>query len=441
MKRSFLKDTLVTGFALFAMFFGAGNLIFPSYLGWSSASNWFLGFLFFILADVGLSLAALLVIAKLGGGPLCLAQRLGKLPAMLIVVAAGVCIGPLIAVPRTAATTFEFGVQPLFPQVNGWVFSVVFFLIVILLSIRQSKAVDIIGAVLAPVMLAVLAVLIVCGIVSPLGVVHGDVASSTVVRDGVKAGYQTMDMMGVILLSMAVMVSITQKGYQSNKEQRKIIAWSGMLSAICLFTVYCGLAYLGATVSSVYQVKMTQAELLIAITSGLLGKSGIVLLGVVVAFACLTTAIGLISSAATLFRELSGGKLRYQWLVVGLSAISCLISNVGIDAIIRFASPILDLIYPVLVVLVALGIFNDRIKSDLTFRFAAAGTFAISCLTLAEKALGLDLGMSYLPLSDMGFGWIVPAVVLGIVGAMIGSVKGGRPHRILRRTAFGGSIE
>ena len=426
MGRSFCKDTFVTGFALFAMFFGAGNLIFPPYLGWSSASNWFLGFLFFILMDVGLSLVALLVIAKLGGGPLCLARRLGRVPALLLVSAAGICIGPLIAVPRTAATTFAFGVEPLFPQVNSWVFSVAFFLVVILLAIRQSKAVDIIGAVLAPVMLVVLAILIACGVASPLGTVSGSVPSAQVVREGVKAGYQTMDMMGVILLAMAVTVSVQQKGYRDHRQQRRIITWSGLLSAVCLFAVYAGLAYLGATVSAAYQGPISQADLLIAITSGLLGRTGTVLLGIVVAFACLTTAIGLISAAASLFQELSGGRLGYQALVVSLSAVSCLISNVGISAIIAFAAPILDLIYPVLVVLVALGIFDARIRSDRVFRAASAGALAASALTMAETGLGLDLGMKWMPLASLGFGWVLPAAAMGLAAAVLDFYKASR---------------
>lgn len=419
MKQNRLKDTCVTGFALFAMFFGAGNLIFPPYLGWSGASNWFLGFCAYIFADVGLSLIALLVVSRLGGAPFALGQRLGRIPAAILVSAAGICTGPLIAVPRTAATTFEFAIQPIFPHVSSWLFSIAFFTLVILLCIRQSKVIDIIGSIMAPVLLAVLTVLIIRGIVSPLGVVHGETASATVIHDGIRDGYQTMDMLGAMLFAMAITTSITQKGYRAENSRQKIIARAGLLSAVCLFAVYGGLAYLGATVSSVYPSNMERAELLIAITSGLLGKSGVVLLGVVVAFACLTTAVGLITSTATLFRQLSGERIGYTLLVVLLSAASCLISNVGINQIIAFAAPILDVIYPVLVVLVVLNISKKHIPGSMVFHFSAWGTLAVSLLTLAENHLPAELGMHRLPLSDMGFGWVLPALALGLLGAVI----------------------
>lgn len=419
MNKHYMKDTFVTGFALFAMFFGAGNLIFPPYLGWSSASNWFLGFLCFIAIDVGLSMAALLVIAKTEGGVQGVARRLGRRTSTLLLAANVICLGPLIAIPRTAATTFEFGIQPLLPGVSSWVFSILFFLVVILLSIKQSKAIDIIGVVLAPIMLVVLALLIYKGITSPLGVAHGTTAKDTVIRDGILAGYQTMDMMGALIFSLAVTISIRQKGYQTHRQQRRIIASSGVISSLALFAVYCGLAYLGATVSSVYPSTMSQSELLIAITSGLLGRSGIVLLGVIVATACLTTAIGLISSAASFFTELTKGRIKYPVFVLVFALFSCIISNYGISTIIAFASPILELLYPVLVVLIALGFFNEHIKNDNIFKFAAAGAFLTAAATQVQTLFGVNLGLSRLPLSDYGFGWLLPAMILGIIGSFI----------------------
>lgn len=419
MNKKFLKDSSVTGFALFAMFFGAGNLIFPPYLGWSSASNWFLGFLCFIAADVGLSMAALLVVAKLGGGAQKVAQRLGKRMATLLLAANVICIGPLIAIPRTAATTFEFGIQPLFPGVSSWIFSIFFFLVVILLSLKQSKAVDIIGSILAPVMLVILGLLILKGITSPLGVAHGDTPKNTVIRDGILAGYQTMDMMAAVVFSMAVTVNIIQKGYKSERQQYRLIACSGIISSIALFAVYCGLAYLGATVSSVYPSTMSQSELLIAITSGLLGQSGIVLLGMIVAMACLTTAIGLICSASSYFAELSKGRVQYRTFVILFSAVSCVISNYGISTIISFASPILELIYPVLLVLIATGLFHSHIKNDNIVKFASVGAFATALASQLEILFHLNLGVSYLPLADLGFAWLLPALLFGIVGFFI----------------------
>ncbi len=419
MSKKFLRDMFVTGFALFAMLFGAGNLIFPPHLGWQSASNWFPGFLCFFFFDIGLSLLALFVIIKLGNDGLRVSARLGLKTAKLLMFLTVICIGPLVAVPRTAATTFEIGIQPLLPDFNPHVFSVLFFLIVILLSINQTRAVDIIGAILAPTMFVVLLVLIARGMISPLGTVERTTLMSAVVREGILSGYQTMDMMAMFLFSGIVLLSVTQKGYTDSRQQAKIIRASGILAAAALFVVYGGLAYLGATVSSVYTSDLGLSALLVSITLDLLGEKGIILLGIIVALACLTTAIGLITSSASYFSKLSRGRMSYRRMVIILSAFSCVLSNLGTSSIISLASPILELIYPVLITLTVLGIFDHRIQNDNVFRFAAAGAFLTSCMALIQTIFEIDLGLSFLPLAEFGFGWIIPTIILGILGSLI----------------------
>ena len=147
------RDILVTGFALFAMFFGAGNLIFPPFLGLITGSSWLTGFTGFILADVGLSLLAILAIAKCNGEVGEIFSRAGYKLSIVLSCAIMICIGPLLAIPRTAATTFEMGVQPIFSNLNSIIFSVVFFSVTLLLTIRPSKVVDIIGSYLTPALL------------------------------------------------------------------------------------------------------------------------------------------------------------------------------------------------------------------------------------------------------------------------------------------------
>lgn len=418
-----IKDVLVVGFALFAMFFGAGNLIFPPYLGFGSAANWFQGFMCFILTDVGLSILAILVIAKFTNGAEGITEVLGKKLSTVLLAANAICLGPLIAIPRTAATTFEFAVQPLFPFINSWVASILFFAVVIILSIKPSKVMDIVGAVLSPIMLLALAFLIFKGVTQPLGIPGTGAAVKSVVREGIKAGYQTMDMMGAIILSVAVVTSIVQRGYTAAKSKFKMIALAGVVSAVGLFSVYCGLAYLGASVSTVFPTTLSQAELLIAITSGLLGKGGVILLGVIVFAACLTTAIGLLSSCATYFSGLSKGKVKYETLVIVMAIISCGISNFGISTIISLAAPILELIYPVLVVLIFLRVFSEWIKTDLVYRWAAGGAFVISVLSLIETYSKMNLGISRMPLHEYGFPWVVPAIICGFLGLIIEKLK------------------
>ncbi|MEG1027563.1 MAG: branched-chain amino acid transport system II carrier protein, partial [Oscillospiraceae bacterium] len=241
----------------------------------------------------------------------------------------------------------------------------------------------------------------------------------SVLKEGIMAGYQTMDMLGTIIISVAVLSSITQKGYNSQKSQFKMIGFSGLVSAIALFAVYCGLSFLGASVSTVFEAHLTQAELLIAITKGVLGHEGVILLGIIVAFACLTTAIGLVSSASAYFANVSKGKLSYKHLVIAISAFSCIISNLGISKIIEFAAPILSLLYPILVVLTVMALFSNKIKNNNIYRGAALGALVTSIVALTENIFKLNLGIKYLPFNSFGFEWILPAIIGGIIGVFI----------------------
>ncbi|MEG1973268.1 MAG: branched-chain amino acid transport system II carrier protein, partial [Oscillospiraceae bacterium] len=173
-----------------------------------------------------------------------------------------------------------------------------------------------------------------------------------------------------------------------------------------------------ATASTVIPAGVGQSSLLIAITKGLLGEGGILLLGVIVAFACLTTAVGLLTSSATFFATVSKGKLPYTVTVFAFAIFSCVVSNFGISTIIAFAAPILELIYPVLVVLIVLSLF-DKITNTNVHKLAALAAFITSFLSLLELWTGLNLGISYLPLEQYGFPWLLPAVIFGIVGGFI----------------------
>ena len=148
-KKISLPDVFVIGFALFAMFFGAGNLIFPPYLGMVAGTQWFVGFLTFIIADGGLAILTVLAMIRKDGSVWSVVDRIGDVPAKVLTSVAILTVGPLLCVPRTCATTFEMGIMPLFPEFNSWVFSIIFFGIVYMLTIRPSAVVDIIGKYIA----------------------------------------------------------------------------------------------------------------------------------------------------------------------------------------------------------------------------------------------------------------------------------------------------
>ncbi|MGM9532848.1 branched-chain amino acid transport system II carrier protein, partial [Intestinibacter sp.] len=239
------KDIIITGFALFAMFFGAGNLIFPPYLGVITGEKFLIGFLGFIIADVGLSLLAILASAKSNGDTEIVFKRAGKKFALILGSAIMICLGPLLAIPRTAATTFEMGIVSIMPNFNPILFSIIFFSITLVLTIKPSKVVDIIGSYLTPALLVCLLLIIAVGIINPIGNID-KAAIQNVFSEGILQGYQTLDALGAICLSAVLIKSLAQKGYKEEKDRIDILLKAGVVAAIGLTVVYGGLTYLGA---------------------------------------------------------------------------------------------------------------------------------------------------------------------------------------------------
>lgn len=411
------KDILIIGFALFSMFFGAGNLIFPPYIGISSGSSWLISFLGFILADVGIILLSIIAISKAGSLQNVIG-RAGKKFGITLEFLMMLCLGPILVIPRTGATTFEMSVLPLAKNFNPVLFSVIFFSITLLLTIKPTKVMDIIGKFLTPILLLSLAFLIVKGIVSPIGNLE-DVNSSDLFITGVTQGYQTMDALGIGGIVALIMTSLVSKGYTDKNENISLAIKSALIACVGLTVVYGGLTFLGATASSLYDTNISQTALLINITHQLLGSTGTIMLAIVVGFACLTTSIGLTSVTAKFFEDFTNKKLKYEHIVIFICVFSAIVSNFGVDKIIQIAIPILSLIYPVTIVLVVMNIFKKIIPNDMTLKGAAYATLLISLLNVIDS-LGLSIQFVHqIPLANLGFNWILPAIIGGIVFSFI----------------------
>lgn len=421
-KKKFGADSIVVGFALFSMFFGAGNVIFPPYLGFGAGTQWVNGFLFYFIADIGLALFALFTLLKVGGSE-NITGRIGSVASNILMSAIILCIGPMVAIPRTAATTFEMSVAPLISGVSPVIFSVAFFIVVLLLSIRQSAVIDVVGKVLTPALLIGLLVLIIKGIISPLGsIVNPHVDSSFVIVNGIKSGYQTMDVLAALAFGIIILKSAQEKGYSDGRESSKMIRAAAVIAGVLLLIVYFGLTYLGATSASLFSLGISRAELVIGIVERLLGKVGLVIFAVVVALACMTTAVALVSSAASFFEKLTKGRLSYRVLVTVICVSSAVISNLGLDRIVAVASPILDIVYPPTLVLIALSWFGDRLSRGV-YRWAVIGALIASVLsTLSLYGVSVPI-VNTLPLASLGLGWIVPAAGFGIVAYVISRLR------------------
>ena len=429
--KSKIMSTFTVGFAVFAMLFGAGNLIFPPYLGMHAGKNWIWGFVGFALMDVVFAMVAMIIISRKKDGADGIVGVLGSRLSKVLMLALYICIGPLVAIPRTAATTYELSIQPLLPQMNSVIFSIIFFGVVTLLCVRPSKIIDIIGSVLAPILLITLGVLIVKGIVDPLGtVVTGDSLYSSF-HTGITTGYQTMDTMAALAFSILIISQVKSYHLNTKREERKMVFGACVIAGTALILIYGGLAYLGATVSGTYAGNLSRAQIMLQLAEDILGSSGLVLLAVIVAAACLTTAIGLVSSCASYLTELSHGKVSYKVFAIGICVFSAVLCNVGLDNIIALASPILDLIYPILLVLIFLSMVKES-QISLAGRYGAlAGTGSFVALQLFENLTGLTNITSSLPLASLGFAWILPALIGVFAGEGVRRIMHGNAERKL----------
>ena len=412
-------DFIVVGFALFAVFFGAGNLIFPPYLGLQSGTRWFPALACFVLADAGLAILTVLAIVRLGTDHDLLGRlpkRVGSLCMDLVMI----IVGPALCIPRTCATTFEMGAHVLFPDLSSWIFGLLFFAVVAVLTIRPGKVVDIVGKYLTPMLLITIAVLCIKGIITPIGNISEAQEGFQAMKEGFTNGYQTMDVLGALAITIVIMKTVIDKGYDSKKSQMKIIVKAGIVAGLALFLVYGGLAYLGATTSDLkLSDEIGHADLVVLITYLLLKRFGVILLALIVFFACLTTAVGLVSSASAYFSDRFGDKVSYTALVLIICAVSMLISNVGISTMISFAGPLLSVLYPLLLTQVFLSFFSEKIKKNGVFLGAAVGAVIPMILDVA-CGFGLPFGfVQKLPLYSLGFVWVIPAVIGGLIGSVI----------------------
>ena len=426
-----VRDIIVVGFALFSMFFGAGNVVFPPYLGMESGPQWLLGFSAYFIADIGLALLGVFALLRVGSSE-AVTLRLGKIPAELLMCAIILCIGPTVAIPRTSATTFEMAIAPNIPGVSPVLFSVLFFALILALCIKESAVVDIVGKVLTPLLLVGLFAIIIKGIVTPLGEIAALPQIANAAVTGIKAGYQTMDALAALPFGIIVLQSVTAKGYDSGRKQFRVVGGAAVLAGVLLLCVYMGLAYLGATVSAQYTSDIGRAQLIMALVEALMGKVGVILFGVVVGLACVTTAIALTSSAAAYFAELCRGKVSYKVFVIAICVFSAVVSNLGLDRIVAVAAPVLDVIYPPTLVLIFISLLAPRL-SDRVSRGAAIGALLTSVLC-ALNANGIHIPfMANLPLYDLGLSWLLPAVIFGLAASLLSGRSQAREARVFQR--------
>jgi LIVCS family branched-chain amino acid:cation transporter len=427
----------VIGTMLFGMYFGAGNLIFPIQLGQLAGTNFWPALIGFLVTAIGLPFLGILAIGLSGSNGLRdLANRVHPLFSIVFAMALYLTIGPFFAIPRTATVPFVVGFEPYInPDHTGlWlgIFSFVFFAIVYYFSLNPAKIMDYIGKYLTPAFLVFLFVLIVTTIVKPMGS-FGDPAGDYIdlaFITGFKEGYNTMDALASLAFGIVVINAIKGQGITSTKEIAKATWKSGIFAMALMMLIYGLITFMGASSVSAIGTFDNGGQIFAAVAQHYFGSFGNILLAIIIVLACLKTSIGLITACSEFFHQMFP-KISYRWFVSVLCIVSFTIANFGLNNIIQFAIPVLMFLYPLAIVLILLTLCSPLFKNKqsvyaasmlLTFFVSFFDGYCTLAASLPSATVSIfesikTFYMDYLPLYDIGLGWILPA----FVGAFIGS--------------------
>lgn len=409
------------------MLFGAGNLIFPPTVGYIVGDNWKLAALGFCITGIGFPLMGIIASGFAGTELDHFSDKVSPIFSRIFNTVLILAIGPCLAIPRTGATAFEVMITPYIGNESSivkYIFLIIYFGVVLLFSLRESEVIDRIGKILTPILLIVLTIIIFKGISTPIGEVVSTETTNNF-KYGFYNGYQTMDTLAAIIFASIILKTITAKNKELGKKEQLSFLLKASAIAVCgLAIVYGGLLYIGATSTAVLENKGT-TQLLNTIVAELLGKNGSMLLGICVAGACLTTAIGLTATVGDYFSSIF--KMRYEKIVVINVLVSLIFAGFGVDLIVQVAAPILVFIYPIAIVLIILNLFKEYLQNKGIFIGSVIGAGIIGAIEASEM-LGTCPALVYnlylkLPFQDYGLAWILPSIVVGGIFGMIEKIK------------------
>ena len=435
-RSNFFKENLAVGFLLFALFLGAGNLIFPPELGQQAGENIVISIIGFLITGVGLPLLAIVTVAKNGGDLQILANRVGHRFSLIFTSIVYLAIGPLFALPRTGAVSYSIGVHPHLSGTaqESWlplfITTLIFFSITIYLAYNPSKMVDRIGKVLTPALLIVISLLAIKAFINPMGEI-GEAKGNyvtTAFGESFVQGYLTMDVLGALVFGIVILQAIQLRGVTDRKEQVKISVFAGIIAAIGLAFVYISLAYIGVTSPDAVGYLEDGGAILAASSKVLYGQFGTIILSVTIVLACLTTAVGLLSANASFFAKIFP-KVSYQTFLIIFTVFSFGISNFGLSKLITISLPVLLIIYPIAIVLMGLALIGNVFNhSKFVYSFALITTGIIS-LYDGIKAAGFEIAtyqsiLEALPLYEQSIGWLIPMIIAAVIGYFVQIIFG-----------------
>ncbi|MGP1957864.1 MAG: branched-chain amino acid transport system II carrier protein [Arsenophonus sp. ER-NS5-MAG3] len=419
-------NILALGFMTFALFVGAGNIIFPPLIGLQAGEQLWTAVFGFLLTSVCLPILAVIALAKVGGGIEQLSAPIGKSAGLLLATIAYLSVGPLFAMPRTATVSYEVGIATLLGEVSSvslFIYSLIYFTIVISISLYPGRLLDSIGYILAPIKIIGLAVLGVAAILLPAGesITSTSLYTKMAFSNGFINGYLTMDTLGAMVFGIVIVNAARSRGIENPILLTRYTILAGLIAGVLLILVYISLFKLGENSGTLLSNADNGADVLRAYVQHTFGNYGSFFLSGLIFIACIVTAIGLTCACADFFSLHTG--ISYDKLVWIFGIFSMVISNLGLNKLIEFSIPVLIAIYPPCIILILMSF---------TLKWWTCASRVISPTILISLLFGLLGAMKSskfletfipdiakkLPLYDHDLSWLIPSLIILIFFAL-----------------------
>lgn len=416
------QEILVTAFALFSLFFGAGNLLLPPLLGYNAGDNWFWVTLGFAITAVVIPILGILAHARLQGTMYDFGKKVSPTFSTIYCIIVYL-ISISIPSPRTASATHEIAIHPFFGT-KPILTSSIYFSLVLIFVLNRSKILSFIGKFLTPLIVLMLFGVIGIGLFTTNGEMNTSTFDAPLVS-GVLEGYQTFDAIGAVVVGAVVIISLNLRGHHSFDAKKIIIRKSGFIAGMGLLLIYAGLISVGSffgndiAIDTSLSGDMQRANLLRGISIASLGAFGNKVLSILIALACFTTAVGIVTGTADYFKGLFKGSQKV-YVITGIlaCAIGVLIGQLDFHSIVIIAIPALMFIYPITIILILLNVLPEKYASSTVFKAVVITTMIFSIpdflgsIGLGESIAGVQ---PYIPLSNFSLGWVLPAFVAFVV--------------------------
>ncbi|HDR7688205.1 TPA: branched-chain amino acid transport system II carrier protein [Bacillus toyonensis] len=419
------KEILLISLMLFSMFFGAGNLIFPPFLGYEAGEHVWIALLGFIISATGLPILGVIAVAKAGSFQ-TLAGRVHSSFAIIFPCIVYLFIGPGLGIPRAGSLAFEMGPGQLFPESGSvvlLVYTIAFFSFVYWLSLSPSKLMGLFGKVLTPLLLCMIALIFIKTMFTPVGSVKevtGNYGQAPMFQ-GFLDGYLTMDALAALIFGIVIANALRAKGIEDDQGLAKYMSIAGIGAGLLLSIIYVILGYVGS-ISGLLGTFNNGANVLAQVMTTLFGQGGVVLLGLIFTIACLCVSIGLVTSCSQFFTSVFP-KVSYKVWAFILSFISMILANLGLTQILKVSVPILGFIYPIALTLIILGLFHKYIGRYVCIYPVTILIVAVfSAIDILNKNVMTNQWtpiLKYIPFYTEGVGWIIPALVGVCIGVIV----------------------